>query len=132
MRYEIDVITGERHELPDLPPVAAPDLSATEIARAKEHLIDTHILTVLRDKGYDGPHSIAKYQNLTDAQVASLPSDERQTAMRYRAECQAAALWITRTWIKANAVMAEVMTETRPVPSDEDLIAELPTVVWPE
>lgn len=132
MRYEIDVITGNRVELPDLPAVATPELSSIEIAKEKERLIDGHIITVLAERGYDGPNALAKYQSLTDAQIASLPVDERDDAIRYRSECQAAALWITRVWIKANAVMAAVIMETRPVPNDADLIAELPIMVWPE
>jgi hypothetical protein len=49
----------------------------------------------------------------------------------FAAEGQAGVSWRDAAWAKCYEVLAEVRAATRPQPTVEELIAELPAMVWP-
>ena len=49
----------------------------------------------------------------------------------YRDDGLACVNWRDAVWLEVYMIMAEVEAGTRPVPSIESLIAELPELVWP-
>ena len=76
-----------------------------------EEAIQSHIVSTVKSKGYDSENSIAKYL------VSGNP---------FYTECKALSLWIGAVWVKANAVMADVLNGTTAEPTNEELIAMLP------
>jgi len=72
-------------------------------AKAKEKRYDNRLTCALR-AGYAGP---------------------------FQAEGQAFAQWMDTCNAYAYGVMAEVVQGTRPLPTIDDLLAELPVLTWP-
>lgn len=81
---------------------------------------------------YDNVTSMSKYTQLTDAEIESLPAEDRVTVYRYRAECRHHTLKVAQTWAVSERIMAEVLAGTRPAPNSiDDFAAELPVLAWP-
>jgi len=69
-------------------------------------------------RGYDSIHTAATYANSTDPQ--------------FRAEGEMCLALRDATWRACYAVMGAVLAGQRPLPSLDDLLSELPPLVWPE
>lgn len=82
-----------------------------DVAKAMENAIEAHINETVKAKGYNSQDSIAKYL------VVGNP---------FYDECTAISLWIGSVWVYSHQVQADVMAGTRPMPTIEELIAELP------
>ncbi|WP_420836861.1 hypothetical protein [Aquabacter cavernae] len=84
-------------------------------------------------------HGAAIVQAHLDATAQERRYDSAQTAVSYRddpnpqfaAEGEALFAWRSAVWTAALAILAEVEAGVRPIPSDAELIAELPAMVWP-
>jgi hypothetical protein len=50
----------------------------------------------------------------------------------YQAEAIAYGQWIASIWPVVNQIMADVESGTRPIPTEQELISELPEMIWPE
>lgn len=92
--------------------------SAEEIQAALTDAIQQHLDATARTHAYDGILSLCTY--------ATSPS------LRFAAEGQAGVEWRDECWLKGYAVLAECQFGGRPVPTREELVAELPVFVWPE
>ena len=73
-----------------------------------------------KTRGYDGIMSACSYSNSTDAQ--------------FKLEADYCIQLRDTTWRMGYAILAEVKAGTRPIPSVEELIAELPvgSAKWPD
>lgn len=49
---------------------------------------------------------------------------------KFRLEAEAVRDWVSYVWAKCYAILAEVKAGTRPVPTLEEVIAELPVLEW--
>lgn len=84
-------------------------------------------------RGYSGTDSLSKYQNLTDAQIASLETEDlRAQVTKFRTECQYLALMTAVTWATLYTLMEKVLAGQSPMPTGyEDIEGDLPSLVWP-
>ena len=78
-----------------------------------ERTIEAHIDSVVKIRGYNNQDSIAKY--LVDTNP-------------FYEECKAISVWIGNVWIKAQEIQSEIESGTRPIPTIEEVIAELPVL----
>ena len=80
--------------------------------------IQAHLDAFARTRNYDGIMSAATYAT--------------STVEKFRAEGQYAVEARDLTWAKGYEIMGEVMSGARPMPTLEEVIAELPELKWPE
>lgn len=92
--------------------------SAEEIQTALTDAIQQHLDSTARAHAYDGILSLCTY--------ATSPSP------RFAAEGQAGVEWRDACWTAGYQILAECQAGTRAIPTPEELIAELPAMVWPE
>lgn len=102
---------------PVSPFVPPPPPSADEIKQTMVDAIQKHLDETARTRGYDGILSLASYS------VSTHPP--------FAAEGRAGADWRDAVWGYAYQVLADVQAGTRPVPTVEALLLELPPMVWP-
>lgn len=91
--------------------------SAEEIQHALTDALQQHLDDTARTKSYDGILSLCSY--------ATSPNQ------KFATEGQAAVHWRDACWTKGYEILAECKAGNRPVPTTEQLIAELPVFVWP-
>lgn len=70
-----------------------------------------------KTRGYDGILSLCTYVDSTNPTFAT--------------EGQAGVEWRDTVWGICHTIMADVQAGNRPVPTRDELIAELPPMVWP-
>ena len=88
-----------------------------EIQAQLEQGIEAWMNTVVAERHYDSIDTcIARY---TDS-----PNP------KYAQEAKAVKDWNTLVWDKCWEILAEVKANTRPIPTLEEVIAELPRLVW--
>ena len=79
--------------------------------------VQAHLDATARARSYDSALSCVSY---IDSTVAA-----------YRAEAAAMRDWRDAVWTRCYELLAEVQAGTRPIPTESELIALLPTIVWP-
>jgi fructose-specific phosphotransferase system component IIB len=84
-----------------------------------------------RTRGYTSNDSISKYKDITEDEIVLLPADEQVFVRKFKTECRYLSIATSRTWSRCYLIMDEVMTGTRPMPTLEEVEAELPTLFWP-
>ena len=105
---------GEYYEVVEIP-VHIP--TEEEIQAQLEQGIEAWMNTVVAERHYDSIDTcIARY---TDS-----PNP------KYAQEAKAVKDWNTAVWDKSWGILAEVKAGTRPIPTLEEVIAELPKLVW--
>lgn len=106
-------------------------------------MIDFSKIITVEDKLKQHQESLQK--NLTEALNKHLDSvakqrryDDRYTcSLRagfdgpFKAEGLAFAAWMDACNIKAYAILAECIAGQRPIPTEEELVAEMPLIEWP-
>lgn len=112
--------TVETYEIPD----PTPEELAAAVAAEQQQIIDSltaavqaHLDAEARTRNYDGILSACTYATSTNS--------------RFAAEGQACVQWRDACWDTCYAVMAAVQAGQRSIPTPEQLIAELPPMVWP-
>jgi hypothetical protein len=98
--------------LQDPPPPTAEQIIAQYTAAVQKHLDD-----FARTRGYDGILSAATYAT--------------STVPKFKAEGQYAVVARDATWAKCYEVLAAVESGSRPMPTLDELLAELPVLTWP-
>lgn len=96
---------------------APPEPTPAEIIAQLSHAVQSHLDHTARERNYDGILSCATYSTSTNPQFA--------------AEGLACVGWRDAVWAACYAVMADVMAGNRPVPTESELLAELPVMAWP-
>jgi hypothetical protein len=89
----------------------SPDITTLYI-----EVIQNHLDTVAKSRGYDG--------------ILSLCSYATSKSLRFSIEAQAGVEWRDAVWEHAYTVLAAVKSGTRPLPTLEDLLVELPVINW--
>ncbi|HWK70050.1 MAG TPA: hypothetical protein VNS29_04330 [Burkholderiaceae bacterium] len=100
--------------LADPPPPTPAQIEAAKVAIVQQHMDDA-----ARALRYD---SIANA--VTYAEEPAVP--------KFQAEGQAFRAWRSLVWAKCYAILDEVNSSARGIPTDEELILELPTLQLPE
>lgn len=80
--------------------------------------VQAHLDATAQAHGYDNIYTACTY------------ADEPAVA-QFQAEGQALRAWRSQVWAHCHGVMAAVQSAQRPVPTAEELIAELPALVMP-
>ena len=99
--------------LKDPPPPTTEQIIAQYTAGVQQHLD-----SFARTRNYDSIMSAATYAT--------------STVPKFKAEGQYAVEARDATWAKCYEVLAEVEAGTRPMPTLDELLAELPALVWPQ
>lgn len=99
-----------------LPPYVAPVPAPEEQRRALEAAVQRHLDAQAQAHGYDSILSACSY--------AGSPN-------QFQAEGAAYLTWRAACWQHGYTVLAEVQAGTRPVPTADALVAELPALVLP-
>lgn len=79
--------------------------------------VQRHLDATAQSRGYDGILSLASY--------AASPNPP------FAAEGAAGLAWRDAVWLYCYQVLAAVQAGTRPIPTADALVAELPPMVWP-
>lgn len=98
--------------LQDPPPPTAEQIMAQYTGAVQQHLD-----TFARTRNYDGIMSAATYAT--------------STVPKFAAEGQYAVEARDATWVKCYEILAAVETGSRPMPTLDELLAELPVLTWP-
>lgn len=96
------------------------ELMQAEIQKQMTDAVQSALDNFAKTRGYDGIMSACSYSNSTDAQ--------------FKLEADYCIQLRDTTWRMGYAILAEVKAGNRPVPSVEELIAELPvgSAKWPD
>lgn len=95
-------------------PIPPPVYTEQDYANA----IQKHIDATAQDRQYSDGISLASYDSSTNPTWA--------------AEAQTFIAWRDQVWIYAFTELEKVKNGTRPQPSIEELLAELPSITWPQ
>lgn len=101
-------------------PVKPKEQTETEIQKQLTDAVQTALDAFAQTRGYDGIMSACSYANSTDAQ--------------FKLEADYCITLRDETWRMGYAIVADVKAGLRPIPSMEELIAELPvgSAKWPD
>jgi len=92
--------------------------TADEILITLTNAIQNHMDTKARERNYDGILSLCTYAT--------------STFPKFAAEGQAGVGWRDACWSRGSEVMTEVQQGLRPIPTEQELLGELPALVWPD
>ena len=90
---------------------------ATQIIQSLGQAVKAHLDTVVQARDYDSIVSACTYA------TSAVPN--------YQADGQACVNWRDAVWPYVYQVLADVQAGNRAIPTVEELIAELPELIWP-
>jgi len=99
--------------IPEISPKTNEQLMA-EIVAAVQLRLDT----TAQQKGYDNIFTLISYVDSTNP--------------TFQAEGQAGLIWRDACWVKCLEIKNAVLAETRPMPTVEQVLSEMPVFAWPE
>ncbi|KRB73437.1 hypothetical protein [Noviherbaspirillum sp. Root189] len=98
-----------------------PDQVAAEQVKYYDNVVQTHLDTVARSFGYGDPNRPDVSPILHAISYAEEPAVER-----FMNEGRALRAWRSLVWVTAAGILNAVKAGTRTIPSDVELLAELP------
>jgi hypothetical protein len=101
-----------------------------ELQQAFTDAIQLRLDAFARTRGYDNADSTAKY--LGAIPDADDTEEERGLILKFAAEAAYMQSAVSRTWAKSYVILNAVLSGQRPMPSQEEVFAELPPLAWPE
>jgi len=110
------VICADESGCPTLqnpPPPSQSDIEAAKVALVQNHM--------------DKTAQALRYDNIATAVTYA----EEPSVPRFQSEGQALRAWRSMVWNECYEILAEVQAGSRPVPTDEELIAALPQFELP-
>jgi hypothetical protein len=108
------VADGDGRPLLQAPPPPSPQEIIAQYTAAVQSRLDTFF----QSRGYDGILSAATYAT--------------SSVLKFQAEGQYAVAARDATWAKCYEILAAVEGGTSPMPTEAELLAELPALVWPQ
>jgi hypothetical protein len=97
-----------------------------EILQALTDAVDRLILDKCRERRYDGPDSFDRYAHSTPDPASPLYAIQ----MKNKTESIAMLAWIIDVWPTCEMVMGNILAGNRPIPTEAELLAELPAAPW--
>ena len=95
-----------------------PEEELAAMQKAFTDAIQARLDSFAQTRGYDGILSAATYAT--------------STVPQFHAEGQYAVEARDMTWAKAYEILGAVLSGQRPMPTQEEVLAELPVLTWPE
>lgn len=102
--------------IPVTPPPPEPEPTEAEILATMKSAIQRYLDTKSKEREYDGILSLCTYAASTNPKFA--------------AEGRAGVLWRDACWAKGYEIMGAVLNGLRPIPTVDELLAEMPEFVW--
>ena len=95
-----------------------PDLTNTTLVQVYKQAVEQHLDTVAQEREYGSILHLCSY-----------PPSGNPT---WKAEGEAGVAWRDAVWAYCYQMLEDVATQARPAPTVDELLAELPEIVWPE
>lgn len=90
--------------------------SVEAVKKVYENAVQAHLDATAQTRGYDNTYTCLSYLNSTDE--------------IWKRESNAFNVWRDSVWRKAHEILDAVMCGAIPRPTVEEVIAQLPTIVW--
>lgn len=97
--------------------VLDPAETLTKTRKALTDAMQAHLDATAQTRGYDGILSLCSYATSQNA--------------RFGPEGQAGVTFRDAVWAYGYQIIAEIQAGARPIPTEEEFLAEMPVMVWP-
>lgn len=115
--YKISHIDGSVYEVePPKPRELTEEEKQEQIKNYLKAVVQNWMDKTVQEREYDGVHTACLYVN--------------SPIEKFQKEGQACLEWMSAVWVKCYAIQDEVLAGTREIPTEEELIAELPVLEW--
>lgn len=105
---------GEYYEVTETP--QSTEKQQERIKNYLKAVVQNWMDKTVQEREYDGVHTACLYVN--------------SPIEKFQKEGQACLEWMSAVWVKCYAIQDEVLAGTREIPTEEELIAELPVLEW--
>ena len=111
-------------EITQMTDVTTSELSATEY----QQMVTQHAINKLTDAVQGHLDNVARTRNYEN--ILSACTYATSLHAPFQAEGQACVEWRDNVWLHCYQVMYQAINGTIPIPTEAELIAQLPTIAW--